>query len=151
MTFQYAPEYPYTIWSEPYPNSRPEPLDREGVRYVGEYRVQQRAQAEALRMCRTVGVRHIVRDERGFTISEHLPPEENGMTKYASLRDLAAKIDYEGSDYFFTEYGFGPNDLPEGTPADVVSKAADLAWATQAYSQAKSAFMACLPDADEEG
>lgn len=77
MTFQYAPEYPYTIWSEPYPNGQPEPLDREGVRYVGEYRVQQRAQAEALRMCRTVGVRHIVRDERGFTISEHLPPEEN--------------------------------------------------------------------------
>lgn len=73
------------------------------------------------------------------------------MTKYASLQDLAAKIDYEGSDYFFTEYGFDPSDLPEGISADVVSKAEDLAGATQAYRQAKSAFMACLPDADEEG
>lgn len=70
-----APGFPYTIWSEPYPNSQPEPLDREGVRYVGDYSNRIVAQSEALAKATATGVRHIVRDENKLTISEHLPPE----------------------------------------------------------------------------
>jgi hypothetical protein len=72
-----SPDYPYTIWSEPYPGAQPEQLDRDGLRFVGEYSRREPAQAEALERARLYRVRHVVRDELGMTISEHLPPEES--------------------------------------------------------------------------
>lgn len=72
-----SPDYPYTIWSEPYPGAPHEPLDREGLRFVGEYSYRELAQSEALQRARAVGVLHVVRDEMNLTISRHRPPEES--------------------------------------------------------------------------
>lgn len=140
-----TPGYPYSIWARPYPTGQQEEVDREGMVYVGEYSDLTRAQSEALRMATRVHVLHCVRDENNLIVSYHYAPGEAPMSdRYDSLQDLASKIEWEGTSYFFEDYGFSADQLPEDAPPEVVAAAQrvdddpdDLA--------ARRAFLALLP------
>ncbi len=42
------------------------------------------------------------------------------MSRYESLFNLACKIEWEGPDYFFEDYGFSLDDMPLDTPPQVL-------------------------------
>lgn len=71
------------------------------------------------------------------------------MSRFASTEDLAAKIEWEGGiTEAILDYGIKSEDLPEGTPDEVV-KAWQLIETDTA--QAVKVISDWLPELDEEG
>lgn len=65
--------------------------------------------------------------------------------RYDSRGELASKIDWEGGIYGFLQYGFDPDDCPEGD-AELTEAATKLRFQWYEMRKAADAFMALLPE-----